>query len=141
MKQKTSHHVTPFVINQIKIKVMTNKEVRELATEIVGDGKLPNKFFVTSSPYYHEVDEYGDYDSHILDGFEFDEPESKVFDTFEEAEAYYDDIELDIYDGIGQVVIEDRLTGTIKEKTLKKVVRVEYIMTETDDTYRFGYKK
>ena len=120
---------------------MTNQEVRELATEIVGDGKLPNKFFVTYSPYYHEVDEYGDFDSHILDGFDDSETESKVFDTIEEAESYYNDVELDIYDGVGQVVIEDRLTGTIKEKTLKKVVRVEYIMTETDDTYRFGYKK
>lgn len=120
---------------------MTNQEVRELATEIVGDGKLPNKFFVTSSPYYHEIDQYGDYDSHILDGFEDSQTESKVFDTFEEAEAYYDDIELDIYDGIGQVMIEDRLTGIIKEKSLEKVVRVEYSLVEHDDSKRFGYKK
>ena len=28
----------------------------------------------------------------------------------------------------------------IKEKTLEKVVRVEYSMVETDDTKRFGYK-
>lgn len=120
---------------------MTNQEVKDLAREIIGDGQMPNKFFVTYGPYYHEVDEYGDYDSHILDGYQDSDTETRVFDTLEEAEAYYNDIDPDIYDGIGQVTIEDRLTGTIKEKALKKIVRVEYILTEVDDTKLFGYKK
>jgi tyrosine-protein phosphatase YwqE len=99
-------------------------------------------FFVTSSPYYYEVDEYGDQESQLLDGFDNDSSlETQAFDTYEEAEAYYNDIELDIYDGIGQVTIEDRLAGTIKEKALKKIVRIEYILIEVDDTKRLGYKK
>ncbi len=56
------------------------------------------------------------------------------------AQKYYNEIELDIYDGVGQVMIEDRMTGVIKEKTLEKVVRVEYSMIEVDDTKLFGYK-
>lgn len=121
---------------------MTNQEAKALATEIVGDGKTPNKFFVTSSPYYYEVDEYGDQESQLLDGFDNDSSsETQAFDTYEEAEAYYDDIELDIYDGVGSVMIEDRLTGTITEKSLEKIIRVEYVMTESDMSKQFGYKK
>jgi hypothetical protein len=37
-------------------------------------------------------------------------------------------------------MIEDRKSGVIKEKTLEKMVRVEYSMIEVDDTERFGYK-
>lgn len=120
---------------------MTNQEVKKLATEIVGDGKTPNKFFVTSSPYYVEFDEWGTGDHVLLDGYSDDYSESKVFDTFEEAEAYYEDVELDIYSGVASVCIEDRLTGTIKEKSLEKVIKVDYGMFEQDDSKRFGYKK
>lgn len=119
---------------------MTNQETKQLATEIVGDGKSPNKFFVTSGPYYFEVDEFGDREAVLLDGFTDNHVDTTIFDTFEEAEKYYNDIELDIYDGIGQVMIEDRKSGIIKEKALEKIVRVEYSMIETDDTKRFGYK-
>ena len=119
---------------------MTQKEIKALASEIIGDGNTPNKFFVTSSPYYFETDEYGDMDSHVLDGFDPADTDTQVFDTLEEAEAHYDNIDLDIYDGVGSVMIEDRLTGQIKEKAIQKIIRVDYIMTETDDTKRFGYK-
>ena len=76
----------------------------------------------------------------MLDGFTDNHVETTIFDTLEEAEKYYNDIELDIYDGVGQIMIEDRMTGVIKEKTLEKIVRVEYTMIEVDDTKRFGYK-
>ena len=76
----------------------------------------------------------------MLDGFTDNHVETTIFDTLEDAEKYYNDIELDIYDGVGQIMIEDRMTGVIKEKTLEKVVRVEYSMIEVDDTKRFGYK-
>lgn len=120
---------------------MTNLEAQKLAREIVGDGKDPNKFFVVSTPYYMEVDEFGDVDQVLLDGYSHNDTDTQVFDTLEEAEEYYDSIELDIYEGIGEVVIEDRKTGQIKCKTLEKIVRVEYVLSEYDDTKRFGYKK
>ena len=119
---------------------MTNQEAKKLATEIIGDGKSPNKFFVTSGPYYFEVDEYGDREAVLLDGFTDNHVETTIFDTLEDAEKYYNDIELDIYDGIAQVMIEDRKSGVIKEKTLEKIIRIEYIITEIDDTKLFGYK-
>lgn len=128
------------IISTNKIKVMTNQEAKQLAIEIVGDGKSPNKFFVSSGPYYFEVDEYGDREAVLLDGFTDNHVETTIFDTLEDAEKYYNEIELDIYDGVGQVMIEDRMTGVIKEKTLEKVVRVEYSMIEVDDTKLFGYK-
>lgn len=120
---------------------MTNSEAKILASEIIGDGKSPNKFFVTACPWYLEIDEYGDHESALLDGFQEDDSETKVFDTLEEAEEYYDQLELDIYDGVGQVLIEDRKTGVIKEKTLEKIIKVDYTMVEFDDTKRFGYKQ
>lgn len=119
---------------------MTNKEAKQLATQIVGDGKSPNKFFVTAGPYYMEVNEFGDADQVLLDGFTDNHVETTIFDTLEEAEEYYDSIELDIYEGVGEVVIEDRKTGQIKYKTLEKIVKVEYMLSEYDDTKKFGYK-
>ena len=120
---------------------MTNLEAQKLAREIIGDGQDPNMFFVVSSPYYMEVDEFGDSDHILLDGYSHNDSETRVFDTLEEAEEYYDSIDLDIYEGIGEVTIEDRKTGQIKYKILEKVVRVEYTLSEYDDTKRFGYKK
>lgn len=119
---------------------MTSQEVKQLAIEIIGDGKSPNKFFVTAGPYYFEIDEFGDHEAVLLDGFVETDVDTAMFDTLEEAEEYYDQLELDIYDGVGQVMIEDRKTGVIKEKTLQKIVKVDYSMVEYDDTKRFGYK-
>lgn len=120
---------------------MTQQEVKKLASEIIGDGQLPNKFFVTESPNILVTDEFGDKDYEILPGYE-EEPSYTFgpFNTLEEALAAYDDADLDIYEGVGSVVIEDRLTGQIKEKTLEKIVRTDYSYVEYDDTKRFGYK-
>ena len=30
---------------------MTQQEIQKMATEIIGDGQSPNKWFVTQSPY------------------------------------------------------------------------------------------
>ena len=120
---------------------MTNAQAKAMAREMVGDGQTPNKFFVTTSPYCNVTYDFGDTQSELLDGFDHNSSETKVFDTLEEAENYYEDIELDIYRGIGSVMIEDRKTGVIKEKYLEKIVTVEYMLRETDDTKLFGYKK
>lgn len=121
---------------------MTQQEVKKLASEIIGDGQLPNKFFVTESSNILVTDEFGDKNYEILPGYE-EEPSYTFgpFDTLEEALTAYDDADLDIYEGIGSVVIEDRLTGQIKEKTLEKIVRTDYSYVEYDDTRRFGYTK
>lgn len=128
-------------MTKLEFMQMTNEQAKAMAREMVGDGQSPNKFFVTSSPYYNVSDESGDLESELLDGFDHNYSETRVFDTLEEAENYYDGIDLDIYEGVGSIMIEDRFTGTIKEKSLEKIVRVDYMMREYDDTKRFGYKK
>lgn len=121
---------------------MTQTEIKALAIEIIGDGQMPNKFFVTSSPWVTTVGEYGDTDSELLEGYTADDTWTQVFDTYEEANDYFQTIELDIYEGVANVAIEDRLTGVIKEMSLEKVIKVDYVQTLDSHTARmFGYEK
>jgi hypothetical protein len=120
---------------------MTQAEKKLLATQIVGDGQSPNRFFVTTSPYVTIVDEFGDHDSEMLKGFNDDDVWTEVFDTYEEANKHFENIELDIYDGIAQIMLEDRLTGVIKEVSLEKVMKVDYVQTGHSDAKLFGYEK
>jgi len=126
---------------------LSESQIKQLATEIIGDGKDPNKFFVTVSPYFTvDNNDYGDpcnmeLESELLDGYTDKDIETRFFDTFEQANEYYNSVDLDPYDGIGTVMIEDRKTGTIKQKELTKVVKVEYSYNEYDDSKQFGYTK
>jgi hypothetical protein len=120
---------------------MTQAEKKLLATQIVGDGQSPNRFFVTTSPYVTIVDEFGDQDSEMLKGFNDDDVWTEVFDTYEEANKHFENIELDIYDGIAQIMLEDRLTGVIKEVSLEKVMKVDYVQTGHSEAKLFGYEK
>jgi hypothetical protein len=122
---------------------MTQVEIKALASEIIGDGQLPNKFFVTTSPWYREVDEYGDVDTKLLEGgYDDSYTYTEMFDTYEEANDRFEKLELDIYDGTACVSIEDRLTGLIKEKCLEKVIKVDYVQTMDNHMAKmFGYEK
>lgn len=120
---------------------MTNLEKKMLASEIVGDGQMPNKFFVTTGPWVTIVDEYGDRESELLEGYTEDQSVTEVFDTYEDANKYFSSIELDIYDGTAQILLEDRLTGTIKEVSLEKIIKVDYVQTGNSDAKLFGYEK
>jgi hypothetical protein len=121
--------------------MMNQIEKKALASEIVGDGKAPNKFFVTTGPFVTIVDEHGDQDSELLDGYTANDTVTEVFDTYDEANTYFNSIDLDIYDGTAQAILEDRLTGVIKEMSLKKIVKVDYIETYHSDAKLFGYEK
>jgi hypothetical protein len=120
---------------------MTQAQKRELASEIIGDGQLPNKFFVTTGPWVTVVDEYGERESEMLDGFSDIDTWTEVFDTYEEANKHFQNIELDIYDGTAQVLLEDRKSGLIKEVSLEKVLKVDYVQTGNSDAKLFGYEK
>lgn len=126
---------------------LSQEQIDQLATEIVGDGKDPNKFFVTVSPYFTvDNDEHGDpsnmeFESELLAGYTDKDKEIRFFDTFEQANEYYNSVDLDPDSGVGTVMIEDRKTGTIKQKELTKVVRVDYSYCEIDDSKLFGYIK
>jgi len=120
---------------------MTQAEKKELASEIIGDGQLPNKFFVTTTPYVTTVDEFGDENSEMLEGFSDTDVWTEVFDTYEEANKYFENIELDIYDGTAQILLEDRKTGVIKETRLERIVKIDYMQTGHSDAKLFGYEK
>jgi hypothetical protein len=126
---------------------LTEAQIYQLAIEIVGDGKDPNKFFVTVSPYFTvDNNEFGypanmEIETELLDGYTDKDRQIRLFDTFEQANEYYNSVDLDHYEGIGTVMIEDRKTGTIKQKELTKVVKVEYSYCEIDDSKIFGYTK
>lgn len=120
---------------------MTQSEIKKLASEIIGDGQLPNKFFVTTSPWVTIVDEFGDQEFELLDGFYEGDTWTQVFDSYEEANKHFENIELDIYDGTAQIMLEDRLTGVIKEVSLEKVIKVDYVQTGHSEAKTFGYEK
>lgn len=119
---------------------LSEAQIKELAREIIGDGKDPNKFFVTVSPYF-TVENEDDFESELLDGYTDKDTETRLFDTFEQANEYYESVDLDPYAGVATVMIEDRKTGTIKQKELTKVVRVDYSYCEINDSKIFGYTK
>jgi len=90
-------------------KTTTAKLAKDLAMNIIGDGKSPNVWFVTQSPYFMKYkDGYGE--SFLLDGFDASEYSVMFgpFFSYKDACAQYDEIELEAYDGVGTVTIEDR---------------------------------
>jgi hypothetical protein len=113
-----------------------------LAVQMVGDGQDPNKFFVTVSPCFMvESDEAGELYPEYLDGYSEKDKQTFMFDTFEEADECYNLQDLNHYEGVCSVTMEDRKTGTIKDKYLLKVISIEYSEVEQDDSKTFGYIK
>jgi hypothetical protein len=120
---------------------MTQAEIKALATEIIGDGQLPNKFFVTVSPHIViTVDEFGNQDTEFIEGYTDEDTTVEVFDTYEEAEEFLSQVDLDERYGTGSAMIEDRLTGVINEIYLEKVIEVNYHFRQRNDSVYFGYK-
>ena len=122
-------------------KNATAKLAKDLASEIIGDGKSPNVWFVTQSPYYMKYkDGYGE--SFLLDGFDASDYSVMFgpFFTYKDACAQYDEIELEAYDGVGTVTIEDRKIGVVKEKFLEERITVDYSYNEIDDSKFYNNK-
>jgi hypothetical protein len=122
-------------------KNATAKLAKDLASEIIGDGKSPNVWFVTQSPYYMKYkDGYGE--SFLLDGF--DAADYSVmfgpFFSYKAACDQYDEIELEAYDGVGTVTIEDRKIGVVKEKFLEERITVDYSYNEIDESKFYNNK-
>jgi hypothetical protein len=84
-------------------------------------------------------DGYGE--SFLLQGY--DESYSVMhgpFFTYKDACAMYDEIDLEPYDGIGTVTIEDRKIGVVKEKFLEEKITVDYNYNEVDDSKFYNNK-
>ena len=122
---------------------MTQDQIKEMAREMVGDGGTPNKWFVTAAPYVAvEVDSSirGEGMSfELIDGYDNQKDVFTYgpFDTYEEAVECYHEQELYEGIGVGQVMIEDRQCGTVREKWLTKRMVVEYEEEEQDDSKLF----
>jgi hypothetical protein len=107
---------------------MSNEKAREMAFNMVGDGLLPNKYFVTRGPWCYVNP--GDEEMSTIPGFDVlgHEPigiVTKVFDSLEDAENEFHEIDLSFDGGIGCVMIEDRSTGIIRDKRLRATVSYE----------------
>ena len=102
------------------------------------DGKSPNIFFVTTSSQFLRCKD-GECEYFTLEGYNSDHRETYgPFYSYVSACEKYDDLELDPYDGVGSVVIEDRKIGTVKEKFLEERITVDFTYGEHDDS-RFLY--
>ena len=107
---------------------MTQTEIKKLASEMVGDGKHPNMFFVTKAPYI-----IINSDLEIMEGYVDSDSETYgPFNSYNEALECFNETELDITLGTGQIFIEDRLVGTIKEKFLVEEVTITHYEDEYD---------
>ena len=120
----------------------SNQEAREMARELVGDGQTPNLWFVTHGPFIIE----GDGDNavfELIEGYDPDKDTTTMgpFASYAEARACYDETDPDYEYGIGQVFIEDRLCGTVTEKYLEKIVKIDYSYVEHDDSKLFYKNK
>ena len=122
-------------------KTATAKLAKDLAMNVIGDGKSPNVWFVTQSPYFMKYkDGYGE--SFLLDGFDASEYSVMFgpFFSYKDACAQYDEIDLEPYDGVGTVTIEDRKIGVVKEKFLEERITVDYAYNEVDDSKFYNNK-
>ena len=117
---------------------MTQEQIKEMAREMVGDGGTPNKWFVTYGPHVM-VYKDGEGDFELMEGYNENEDVFTYgpFDTYEEAVECYNEQELYAGIGIGQVMIEDRQCGVVREKWLTKRMVVEYEEEEQDDSKLF----
>jgi len=107
------------------------KTIEELAREQVGDGKRPDKFWLSvSSDYsYWHIDEDGaacvDYIGDLISEWEKNNSKGKMVALYKTIEEAIEHAENDFYIGmkydgfiVNRITIEDRIVGTIWEKEL-----------------------
>jgi hypothetical protein len=99
------------------------KTVKKLASELVGDGKSPNKYFVTIGYGWYMTEGEESEGEQMKDSLDcatiFLEDEESANVVFDAIPINKDVTKVTKYT-IGQVTIEDRKTGTIREKYLFK---------------------
>jgi len=108
---------------------------------MVGDGKLPNYYWVSVSNDYYYSNEEGDVSwvGDVLRGFKSKGKTIAVFDTYKQAKEY---VETELYLGmksddgitINHITIEDRISGELYQhsKTLEVELAKFYETTLED---------
>ncbi len=100
----------------------------------VGDGKLPNKYWVSvhNNFYYESSPGFWDW-ANARDGFKVEVKIVGVFSTYAKARELFESIQTgELCQGVlvrGKT-IEDRLSGEVAEETGHEVNRMEYRETE-----------
>ena len=120
----------------------------KISTKQIGDGKLPNKYWVSISEdyYYYQPDKDGAYLTWLgdLDLFEPKGKTIQVFDTYQEAREFVEDIIFDYaHDDIhvNSIFIEDRLSGQVFEKVKAFSPEHGQINTFHEDDVEFTRKE
>jgi len=99
------------------------KSAKELAVKLVGDGKTPNKYFVTVGYGWYKPSN----NEEMIQVKNSLDSVTMLFNTREAAEHCYNGLRIPTNikevtgETIGQVMIEDRLTGVIKEKFIDQL--------------------
>jgi hypothetical protein len=98
------------------------------ATRQVGDGKLPNKYWVSFYDdflYFNQETEGFDWDSERT-GRKPEGGTVRVFSTYGAAKRFFDAVPIEsYYEGmeVKSKIIEDRLSGEVCEETLHETIR------------------
>jgi hypothetical protein len=117
------------------------KNVKKMAQEMVGDGKIPNKYFVSIHDDYLYYDKETDCweSASERDGRESQGKTLAAFSTYAGARKLFESIPLgELYKGIlvrGKT-IEDRLSGELTDETLREVISFE-----SEEGERLDYTK
>ncbi len=109
--------------------------MKKLSTKQIGDGRLPNKYWVSiSSDYLYEAEPgHWDWDSDRSKK----EPDGKtvgVFSSYAKARAFFDSIPMrELLDGVmvHTKQIEDRISGQLTEETDRETTILQ--SSETED--------
>jgi len=120
----------------------------DISTKQIGDGKLPNKYWVSISEdyYYYKNDEEGGVWTWLGDLGLF-KPKGKtvaLFDTYKEAREFVEDIPFDYGHEeihVNSIFIEDRLSGQVFEKVKAFSPEHGQINTFHEDDVEFTKKE
>jgi len=127
-----------------KTKVMS---IESQARYMVGDGKTPNKYFVTISEDYNIIKPNSNTLVPVSEVFKDFKPKGKtikVFDSYSQAREYSDNFLLgrSKEDGIrvNSVYIEDRLSGQVFSADIQDTEGFSYIKLTQDQEKKLGVK-
>jgi hypothetical protein len=118
------------------------RKMKKISTQQIGDGKIPNKYWVSIDEDYLYYDrESSAWESAgERDGNDGAGKTVAVFSSYEKARELFDSILMgELYDGIivNGKCIEDRLSGEIAEERGREMSRIEY---EEYEDLRFTQK-
>lgn len=113
--------------------MLKNTNIKELAKHMVGDGKKPNRYFVTIAYGWYRP--LGD-DADAIQVDRSLESVTVLFTNKQQAIDFYDNIPMEkslpaiTRETIANVMVEDRLTGVIRDKMYEQTPnnRFELVM-------------